>query len=41
MSMLIKVKISGININIKETYDNWWLDFYYNKKRIKRSTFLT
>ena len=36
----IKVKYGDFKINIKSLNGNWWLDFYHDKKRIRRSTLL-
>lgn len=36
----IKVIYGDLKINIKSLNENWWLDFYHNKKRVRRSTFL-
>lgn len=38
MSKIIKVVYDDIKINIRTRYNNYYLDFIYNKKRIKRST---
>ncbi|MGB7402176.1 MAG: site-specific integrase [Arcobacter sp.] len=40
MSRVIKAKFDGYKINIKSINEKWWLDFYHNKKRIRKSTFL-
>ena len=34
----IKYHYSGIKFTIKERHNKWWLDFYFNKKRVRRST---
>lgn len=34
----IKYNYSGIKFTIKERHNKWWLDFYFNKKRVRRST---
>jgi len=34
----IKYNHSGIKFTIKERHNKWWLDFYFNKKRVRRST---
>lgn len=36
----MKVIYSDIKINIKSINNKWWLDFYHNKKRIRKSTLL-
>lgn len=40
MSKSIKVIYGDIKINIKSLNNKWWLDFYYNNKRIRKSTLL-
>ena len=40
MSKSIKFTYDNIKITIRERYNKWYLDFTYNKKRFKRSTFL-
>lgn len=40
MSDTIKVIYGDLKINIKSLNNKWWLDFYYNNKRIRKSTLL-
>ena len=40
MSQNIKFVYDNIKITVRERYNKWYLDFTYNKKRIKRSTSL-
>lgn len=40
MSETIKIIYGDFKINIKSLNKNWWLDFYHNKKRIRKSTLL-
>ena len=34
----IKYNYSGIKFTIRERYQSWYLDFYYQNKRIRRDT---
>lgn len=40
MSESIKVVYGDLKINIKSINKKWWLDFYYNNKRVRKSTLL-
>ncbi|MAC84022.1 MAG: hypothetical protein CL624_07785 [Arcobacter sp.] len=40
MSESIKFVYDNIKITVRERYNKWYLDFTYNKKRIKRTTSL-
>lgn len=40
MSETTKIIYGDFKINIKSLNKNWWLDFYHNKKRIRKSTLL-
>ncbi len=37
----IKVVYGDLKINIKCVNNKWWLDFYYNNKRVRKSTLLS
>jgi integrase len=41
MSSTVKVIYGDLKINIKSLNNKWWLDFYHNNKRIRKSTLLT
>jgi integrase len=40
MSESIKVVYGDLKINIKSINNKWWLDFYHNNKRVRKSTLL-
>ncbi|MCT7618525.1 tyrosine-type recombinase/integrase [Aliarcobacter butzleri] len=41
MSNTVKIVYGDLKINIKSLNNKWWLDFYHNNKRIRKSTLLT
>lgn len=40
MTESIKIIYGNLKINVKSINNKWWLDFYYNNKRIRKSTLL-
>jgi len=40
VSQVIKIVYDNIKINVRERYNKWYLDFTFNKKRIKKTTSL-
>ena len=40
MSESIKIIYADFRINIKSINNKWWLDFYHNNKRVRKSTLL-